>query len=103
MAQNAVNADIDRNGDMSEQIQVYPNPNHGLFYIEYDSRIFGKTIITVVNILGEDVRKYEIRETNSTVKHQIDIQDLHCGLYFIRIKPQKGKEIYKRVIFDKSS
>jgi hypothetical protein len=87
----------------SSGIQVYPNPNQGLFYIQYDSRIYGKVSISIVNILGEDIKTYDIASNNAIIKQEIDIQDRHGGFYFIRINPQKGREIYKRIIFDKGT
>ncbi|MBL7930538.1 MAG: T9SS type A sorting domain-containing protein [Bacteroidia bacterium] len=57
-------------------INVYPNPNNGEFYIKADSDLHLK----LINDLGQVVRYFELNAFN---EHQVQVSDLAQGIYFI--------------------
>jgi hypothetical protein len=64
-------------------INVYPNPNNGLFVVELTS----ESKVTVTNALGQVV----IAETFEAGKHALDIQNQSTGIYFVKVI-QDGKQ-----------
>ncbi|UOK41965.1 MULTISPECIES: T9SS type A sorting domain-containing protein [Flavobacterium] len=64
-------------------IEIYPNPNNGVFYIEQSSRerIINKSII-IYNSFGQKV--YE-RRINDTSKFEIDLRNEPKGFYFYEL------------------
>ncbi len=70
---------------------VYPNPTHDNFRIDFDGKI-EKIIIS--NTLGK-----EIINLNNYVKNNlIDVHHLSNGVYFIRVYLEDSSVIYKRLI-----
>ena len=64
-------------------INVYPNPNNGLFVVEFTT----VSKVTVTNALGQVV----IAETFEAGKHALDIQNQSTGIYFVKVI-QDGKQ-----------
>ena len=79
---------------VSNYILVYPNPNKGIFTIDWSESKETITGIRLYNTLGQVIRKYSIElETNL----QIDLQDSASGIYYAELQSEKGL-IIKRVI-----
>lgn len=78
----------------SNYILVYPNPNTGIFTIDWSESKETITGIRLYNTLGQVIRKYSIElETHL----QIDLQDSASGIYYAELQSEKGL-IIKRVI-----
>jgi hypothetical protein len=78
-------------GSKSESIvQVYPNPNNGLFTLEMQAE--GTTpeniaVIEVVNMAGQLVHQAHPKQSNGFIKQAIGLDaDLPPGIYTIRVK-----------------
>jgi len=84
---------IDNIQDKVETVSIYPNPNHGIFNITFNTEqdIEFPTIIEVYNILGEQV----LTETLSASKKQnaVTISSASAGIYFYRLIRQTGELI----------
>jgi hypothetical protein len=76
-----------------ENINVYPNPNPGVFTLEVE-KVKDNMTIHVYNIQGESVWG----EVNISDKQIIDISALSKGIYFIRIKTGEDVSLYKKII-----
>jgi hypothetical protein len=68
-------------------INVYPNPNNGLFVIELTSA----SKVTVTNALGQVV----IAETFEAGKHNLDIHNEATGVYFVKVIENNKQQIIK--------
>ncbi|TAH24636.1 MAG: T9SS C-terminal target domain-containing protein [Cytophagales bacterium] len=69
------------------EIQVYPNPNEGVFTIQSDSRFVDKKY-KIVDVLGNKIRG-DLMPTG-----KIKIENLSPGIYFIQIEDElKSKKI----------
>jgi hypothetical protein len=73
------------NSDVS--INVYPNPNNGLFIIELTSA----SKVTVTNALGQVV----FAETFEAGKHDVNIYSEATGVYFIKVMANNKQQIIK--------
>ncbi len=68
-------------------INVYPNPNNGLFVIELTSA----SKVTVMNALGQVV----IAETFEAGKHTVNINNEATGVYFVKVMTNNKQQIIK--------
>jgi hypothetical protein len=68
-------------------INVYPNPNNGLFVVELTSA----SKVTVVNALGQVV----IAETFEAGKHTLNINNESTGVYFVKVMTNNKQQIIK--------
>ncbi|MBP8033675.1 MAG: T9SS type A sorting domain-containing protein [Bacteroidia bacterium] len=73
-------------------INVYPNPNNGLFNIHFSSNAVEPSRVRVINVLGTEV--YNKTHTSST---SIDLKEVDNGVYFVIIE-HKDKPIVWRII-----
>ncbi|HXB13342.1 MAG TPA: T9SS type A sorting domain-containing protein, partial [Bacteroidia bacterium] len=69
----------------NEKINVYPNPNNGIFNIQL-SAINNKSSIFVYNILGLLVYQSLLNSTNT----QIDLSNNANGIYLFRVLTETG-------------
>lgn len=70
------------NVDLKHDIQLFPNPNNGLFTIELPENYIGATTVEIYNSLGQIV--FSSVETKKKIT--IDVQSLSKGVYFVRTK-----------------
>ena len=70
-------------------VNVYPNPNNGLFVLELTT----VSKVTVTNALGQVV----ITETMEAGKHNLDIQNEATGVYFVKVIENNNQHIIKVV------
>jgi hypothetical protein len=68
-------------------INVYPNPNNGLFVIELTTT----SKVTVTNALGQVV----IAETFDAGKHAVNIKNESTGVYFVKVMTNNKQQIIK--------
>jgi hypothetical protein len=68
-------------------INVYPNPNNGLFVLELTT----VSKVTVTNALGQVV----ISETFEAGKHSLDINNETTGVYFVKVMENNNQQIIK--------
>jgi len=77
-------------------IKVYPNPNDGQFYVDIDLSSSEKTIISVINLLGETVSETELNTGKGTFK--IDLMGINEGIYMIRIRSGEFFRVEKLMV-----
>ena len=70
-------------------VNVYPNPNNGLFVIELTTT----SKVTVTNALGQVV----IAETFDAGKHDVNIHHEATGVYFVKVIENNKQQIIKMV------
>lgn len=81
---------------LSEEIQLYPNPNSGKFMIN-TARVNPERIeITVTDLFGKKIIDNVYNTEGSEFKKEFDISGLPAGVYFVSI--QKGNEIINKKI-----
>jgi len=80
------------------EINIYPNPNNGIFTIEL-SRIFNENVtVKVINSLGSVMYHTYNIATESGNKLDIDLGGLNKGLYFLVIENEHERTVERIVI-----
>ena len=72
----------------ANEVSVYPNPTTGILNIESTQKIHK---IEIYNLAGK-----LLRQEQSTGK--LNLSDLNQGVYLIRISPEKGASLTKKII-----
>lgn len=71
-------------------VAVYPNPNNGVFNIQFASSKMEPTAVRVTNILGVVIYNHSV--TGST---QINLSEFKNGIYFVTIETNEKLLIYR--------
>ncbi len=83
---NSVTTSVNELKLKTEGLNIYPNPNIGIFTITLSNIIMDKLSINITNILGELVYATQEENTSADFNKQLNLQNLACGTYFIQIK-----------------
>lgn len=86
-----VNIVLGLQSNQQNDFRVYPNPFEFEIYIQSENNMIQE--ITITNHLGQEIRKIKDYSANES----IDLRSLDSGVYFLRIKGDRGSTI-KRII-----
>ena len=79
-------------------ISIYPTPTTGNVTVNFNENYFSDVEIKVVNILGKEVKHYDLK--NISTKYVMNITDEPEGIYLLKIKSGTD-EMVKRIILKK--
>ncbi len=65
--------------DISESIQLFPNPNNGRFTLELPESEMGYTIV-ILDILGGEIARFNLKAGRT----EMDLAEFGPGMYFLR-------------------
>lgn len=82
-------------------LNLAPNPNRGLFDLQFNLNNKGDTSINIFNALGRNIYNYELSDFSGEFRDAIDISQNGTGLYFIEIR-QGNKSIVKKIVLKES-
>ncbi|HSY76185.1 MAG TPA: T9SS type A sorting domain-containing protein, partial [Bacteroidia bacterium] len=71
-------------------IQIYPNPNKGIFTVNI-SGVAENTYIDVYNVLGERIYTQTLKQVQG--ENEIDLSNHSTGIYLYRISSPTGELI----------
>lgn len=95
---NQTTAGIDEMASKSN-FSIYPNPNNGLFSINYSSNQNEKATIKVNDLTGRLIFGELINMVSGTNKLNINLQGLSSGMYFIELNTS-GNHLTQKVIIE---
>ncbi len=76
-------------------IQIFPNPTNSLVSISSNELLKGETTISLYNILGENIKNWNIN--NFGFSNSINIEDLPSGNYILKISNEE-KAIHEKIV-----
>ena len=79
-------------------IQVFPNPNNGVFTIELKAQKSQKLDISIISPSGETVYSRTGFEVSGIANDKIDVSRLSQGTYILQVSNGSGKLLRKIVI-----
>ena len=80
-----------------KSIELYPNPNNGIFTINIKNSTVKNSVITIFNVLGEQVKTINLTNINTT---QINLSEFGIGAYFLQVRAENNT-ITKKVFVTK--
>lgn len=85
------------NPDGIVTMNIFPNPNNGLFTLEMNASKAGTFKVEIINIQGQIIYSNEIHQ-NGFYKDQIDITKENSGVYYIRLNDGNSTKVSKFMI-----
>ena len=83
--------------DLTSNISLYPNPNNGIFTLQFKEQPTGRLSLNIVNILGQKV--YELNNTKfETNEFKVDLENLTKGIYFITVTENNKPHTIKFIV-----
>ncbi|MCB9232265.1 MAG: right-handed parallel beta-helix repeat-containing protein [Bacteroidia bacterium] len=79
------------------QLSIYPNPHAGRFTVEFDLKEALEMSFEVVDLRGVTVYESGRSLHSGLVKQEINLDQVSAGIYFLRLKSEKG-ELVRKVV-----
>jgi len=79
-------------------LQIYPNPNNGIFTIEAKSQQPERLDVTIMNPSGQIVFSLRDIKVNGVTSEKLNLSQLPQGAYIVQISNISGKMTRKLVI-----
>jgi len=89
---------IFNNYSNTDRLEIYPNPNNGVFDLKIESSIDQNITVKVINSLGQLVYNNSFKSNNNIVSSKIDIKNCTQGIYNVIIETNKGITSKKVII-----
>ena len=86
MGYDEAEGNVSLTGDV--QAKLYPNPNNGSFTLAYDLKKNNEAEVLIYDVTGKMVYKTSL--DNLENMKQININNLHNGIYFIQLIHDKN-------------
>lgn len=84
-----------KNKDYS--VKLYPNPNHGHFYLDINGTSEKSLYLSVYSPLGKEVH-FQKLQGSKTLLHKVQTEGLSKGIYFIRLSNDEGIVYSSKII-----
>lgn len=69
----------------SNNVNIYPNPFTNQVYLEIENLDISTMSIEIYDLLGQKHKHWAISEINANFVHELNLEELASGVYFIRI------------------
>ena len=83
------------------RLKLSPNPNIGLFELEFDLPSEGQTLVRVFNPAGRVIYEYDLGRFSGDFADNVDISQNGEGVYFLHIS-QDGKAFTRKIVLAKN-
>ncbi|CAM4358123.1 T9SS type A sorting domain-containing protein [Flavobacterium terrigena] len=83
--------------DFDNSISIYPNPNNGVFNIQFTSDSKNKINVNVHDIRGREVYSKSF-SNNGFFNEQIQLKNVQSGIYIVTIKDGDKKQVKKIIV-----
>ncbi len=81
-----------------QKISIYPNPNNGIFTVEFGKVLSEDVTIKVLNTLGNVVWEETGVSVETGYKRSIDLSTEYKGMYFLVIENYQGSTVNRIII-----
>ncbi|TAH19888.1 MAG: T9SS C-terminal target domain-containing protein [Cytophagales bacterium] len=79
----------------SRGVNVYPNPNQGVFKLKIENEKMGEIHVVLYGVLGSEMRKFNISKASQSFETELNIGSVSKGIYFLHIKSKDGNTVRK--------
>jgi len=84
-----------------EALRMYPNPNMGMFTLQFTLPDQGDTAIRIYNAFGRMIYNYELGNFSGEFLDEVDISQNGAGSYFLQIR-QGQRVLAKKIVLIKN-
>ncbi len=75
----------------SMAVNIYPNPNNGLFTLSIKATAYATYTIEVRNMLGQIIYSEKLNDFSGDYAKQLDMKEHGSGVYFVSLKTQDNE------------
>tara|TARA_B100001287_G_scaffold6636_1_gene5092 strand:- start:14359 stop:16362 length:2004 start_codon:yes stop_codon:yes gene_type:complete len=91
---------ININDDISNDIEIFPNPSNGVINIKFEQNaLTSSSKFTIVNLLGDLVFSGSLESDISVGSTQVNLSNISKGVYFLNFNTS-GSTICKKIILE---
>ncbi|HEY4800947.1 MAG TPA: T9SS type A sorting domain-containing protein [Bacteroidia bacterium] len=80
-------------------IDVYPNPNNGLFNVAFQTSQLDNYVVKVTNTIGQTVYEEKLTSFSGNYSNKIDISTFRKGIYLLSVSNSKNQTVKKVLIY----
>ena len=88
---------IDHN-ELSESMQVYPNPTHDKFIVELNNIAFKKIAMKLISADGRVITNKIANSPSGIYHEEFSLQNFAAGIYFLELQSEKQTGVVKVVL-----
>ncbi len=81
--------DVAKN-ELADDFMVFPNPSSDKIHVEYVGNLGDNVSIQILDLNGREIAVKTASSTNYTMGVDFQIDQLHSGMYFVRVTGEKG-------------
>lgn len=81
-----------------EHLNLYPNPNNGLFRLQFELSDKGTTTISIAEKNGNEVYNEQLSDFTGKYEKEINLTNQPNGIYYLTVKQGKQSMVRKLVI-----
>lgn len=83
----------------ANSIDIYPNPNEGIFTVSFNVNEKVSYKLEIVNALGQLVFKQNIKDFSGTYSQKVDITGYGKGVYLLLLTDENNKAVKKVLVY----
>jgi len=80
------------------KLNIYPNPNNGVFTLNYSLNCGGNVRTTIINELGQVVYDNTGKKNSGSITEQLNLGNLATGIYSLRLQTDNSIMVRKLVL-----
>lgn len=90
---------VDENADILSSMNIFPNPNDGLFTFNVNVPGTANLVLEVKDVLGKTILSESKNNVTGNYNQQIDLRGADAGIYFVTLIIE-GKQYVKKIIIE---
>ena len=80
-------------------VEIYPNPNSGVFTLEIKVTEVQDMEVTITNVIGQEVLFEKLTQIKGTYQKEIDLKGYAPGVYQLQLKSNNW-DLHKRIVIE---
>ena len=84
---------------VNNHIDVYPNPNNGLFNVAFSTPNIDNYTVKVSDALGQTVYEERLNDFSGVYSNKIDISFFRKGIYMLSVSNSKNQSVKKVIVY----
>ena len=80
--------------------KIWPNPGSGKFQLSMELPHPVKLEIFITDLNGKIIKHHQINVAGTKIATELELNDLHSGVYLVNIKTEDGRRIIRRIILE---
>lgn len=85
----------DNKTTLHADVSVFPNPTSEFVNVSVKNAKYGNVTVELINIVGQTLKKEEVKPTNQQVDLTINLSDAPKGVLFVKVSDGSGSQGYK--------